>query len=703
MLLYMESNRCCANKSCLRKDFEGVALPFLCEFCKTHWYCSQNCRGEDWKAGHEETCELEFRAHIEEIEQACPFLTSGLILNKQETKKKTRKLEAILDNYEKANVEGKATSILGKGAYGKVFLMRNKRTRGLVAMKIMEKKFLGNPDMLKALTREMEIHKTLFHDNIIRLIEHCEDSKNIYLLMEYASKGNLFHYIRASKKLSEKEAFYFFTQACNAIYFLHKHKLMHRDIKPENMLISSTGQLKLCDFGCCAPCDSDGRRSFCGTIDYMAPEVLKQNEYREKADIWSLGILLYEMLHGYAPFQGKKEQETIKKIMEEKLVFNSDIESDAKRLIKALLKENPSYRPCVQEIFDMDWIRRMQIEFKMDDKIKRKVNNTFDDLNRSESTERVKEVKSHTKKSLAQKPSPLKKKELKVVANNVKETSKVNSQPQALEEKKSPINKVKKNIKPSIEKPYQQVKEQLIDFNDQELSYEEIFGITKRRDRLMKGERNEISPVDINVEAKDIIDTNTKEDIDTLIETPENNTIDKERINVNETNTQPLSEEHDDLNKELPIIDEKQESLVQVDETEEDVTNSSFNSDDYALKRTESLLMAINYLDGLDCGLEPEDLDQYVKQIEQENIALRKLYANTPKAKFLNIPITTLIEEVPCNDKAEYKKSTNDIIDSLISIKSHKTKVEQVDKEVPKESNVPMWNTLFSMSDVKGT
>eukprot|EP00826_Nyctotherus_ovalis_P043249 TRINITY_DN4533_c0_g1_i4.p1 TRINITY_DN4533_c0_g1~~TRINITY_DN4533_c0_g1_i4.p1 ORF type:complete len:532 (-),score=128.88 TRINITY_DN4533_c0_g1_i4:99-1694(-) len=244
---------------------------------------------------------------------------------------------------------------------------RNKRTRQLVAMKIMEKKFLGNPNMLKALTREIEIHKTLLHDNIIRLIEHCEDSKNIYLLMEYASKGNLFHYIRASKKLSEKEAFYFFTQACNAVYFLHKHKFMHRDIKPENMLIAETGQLKLCDFGCCARFNDKAKVTFCGTIEYMAPEVLRREHCNEKTDIWSLGILLYEMLHGRAPYQGRREKGTIKQILYSKPLFGR-ISEDAKEVIEALLSNDPSERPEAWEIFYFPWVKRMQDEFGIKEK-----------------------------------------------------------------------------------------------------------------------------------------------------------------------------------------------------------------------------------------------------------------------------------------------------------------------------------------------
>lgn len=124
--------------------------------------------------------------------------------------------------------------------------------------------------------REVDIHRRLKHENIIRLYNSLEDNNYIYLVLEYASKGNLFYLIRNKKVLTENETFYFFIQACAGIYFLHKNGLIHRDIKPENLLISNDNMLKVCDFGWCVQTQStfEERSTFCGTLEYMAPEML---------------------------------------------------------------------------------------------------------------------------------------------------------------------------------------------------------------------------------------------------------------------------------------------------------------------------------------------------------------------------------------------------------------------------------------------
>jgi serine/threonine protein kinase len=105
--------------------------------------------------------------------------------------------------------------------------------------------------------REVDIHKKLKHENIIRLHTSFEDSHFIYLVLEYAAKGNLFFIIRNKRQLSEDEAFYFFMQACSGLYFLHKNGLIHRDIKPENLLLNNENILKICDFGWCVQSSND--------------------------------------------------------------------------------------------------------------------------------------------------------------------------------------------------------------------------------------------------------------------------------------------------------------------------------------------------------------------------------------------------------------------------------------------------------------
>jgi len=151
--------------------------------------------------------------------------------------------------------------------------------------------------------REVEIHKTLKHENIIRLFTSLEDENYIYLVLEYAAQGNLFYTIRNKKRLTEDEAFYYFIQTCAGIYFLHKNGLIHRDIKPENLLIGDQNILKICDFGWCVQSsNTEARMTFCGTLEYMAPEMIQNLSHNHNLDIWCLGILLFELVHGGAPF-----------------------------------------------------------------------------------------------------------------------------------------------------------------------------------------------------------------------------------------------------------------------------------------------------------------------------------------------------------------------------------------------------------------
>jgi serine/threonine protein kinase len=146
-------------------------------------------------------------------------------------------------------------SSLGKGSYGEVELARHKKTGIKVAVKKIDKQSLANKKIKATLMREVEIHKKLKHENIIRLFTSVEDEHYIYLILEYATKGNLFYMIKGKKALSEDEAFYFFIQTCAGIYFLHKNGLIHRDIKPENLLIGEDNILKICDFGWCVQSD----------------------------------------------------------------------------------------------------------------------------------------------------------------------------------------------------------------------------------------------------------------------------------------------------------------------------------------------------------------------------------------------------------------------------------------------------------------
>ena len=212
--------------------------------------------------------------------------------------------------------------------------------------------------------REVEIHKRLDHENIIRLYTALEDEHCIYLVLEYAQKGNLFFLIRNKKSLSEDEAFYFFIQACAGLYFLHKHGLIHRDIKPENLLVGDDNILKICDFGWCVAAGSDGQRStFCGTLEYMAPEMLANAPHNHTLDVWCLGILLFELVHGHAPFQGASPKEMERQIQAARLRFKPGASPELQDLVNKLLQMDPRRRLPLVQVFDHPWVRHFQRKY----------------------------------------------------------------------------------------------------------------------------------------------------------------------------------------------------------------------------------------------------------------------------------------------------------------------------------------------------
>lgn len=220
---------------------------------------------------------------------------------------------------------------------------------------------------LDLLEREVEIHKKLNHPNIITLKDNFEDDKNFYIVMEYAENGNLYRQMKRQGKFTEREAFNIFSQTCLGIDFLHKNSIIHRDLKPENLLIDKNKRIKLCDFGWSAVNDETARYTFCGTVDYMAPEMILGHAYNYSVDIWSLGVLLYEILHGEPPYKGGNENEKMAKIRKGLPInYHSRLTSDVKDLIANLLIYEQSQRPSMDYIFMHPWMKKFEKQFNID-------------------------------------------------------------------------------------------------------------------------------------------------------------------------------------------------------------------------------------------------------------------------------------------------------------------------------------------------
>ena len=288
-----------------------------------------------------------------------PYITEGYISNQI-------KYETIYDlNNFIPVLEFNSPKIIGIGSYGKVYLYRNITDKKLYAIKHLDKMILCKSiHTIKRIYDEINIQSRIHHQNIVRLLNVKENDKSIYLIMEYANTGSLFKYIRDKQCLSEEESFKFFSQIINAIYFLHKNDFIHRDIKPENILIFDNKVCKLCDFGCCVELNGKQRSTYCGTTEYMSPEIVNKMEYSKEIDIWSLGILLYEMIHGYSPFNPNNEyyntKEVIDKIKIHDLHFDINISKECKDLICHLLDKNAKNRYKIEDIFNSDFIKKYE-------------------------------------------------------------------------------------------------------------------------------------------------------------------------------------------------------------------------------------------------------------------------------------------------------------------------------------------------------
>ena len=269
-------------------------------------------------------------------------------------------------NFDPVYLNNKPT-MLGQGTFSTIYLYKNKITQKLFAVKhIYKNKIL---ETIKSLNnfKEIEIHKKLIHDNIIRLYTSRETKDNYDLLLEYAPKGNIFQLILQKQNFSEIECFSYFIQIVNAIYFLHEKNIIHRDIKPENILIFEKNKIKLCDFGWSNYNNINNRTSFCGAFEYMSPEMINGESYNKSIDIWSLGILLYEMYFGFPPFRANpqsndKTNEIFNNILNKKISFDcgKKIDKNMKNLILKMLEKNCKKRFCIKDILMHNWVKKFE-------------------------------------------------------------------------------------------------------------------------------------------------------------------------------------------------------------------------------------------------------------------------------------------------------------------------------------------------------
>lgn len=218
----------------------------------------------------------------------------------------------------------------------------------------------------------------LFHKHILRMYDFFYDSNRIYVILEYAANDTLASYLKCHQHLDNTRTATFIYQIADALNYCHGLKIMHRDLKPENILLGQFHEVKLADFGLALHCPSSRRTQYIGTMDYMAPEVIENEDvnngdlssssadstvtkspspYEESADLWSLGIVTYELLVGTTPFYDSNINITKKRILSCDYTIPESLHSDAAHFIHHLLKYDRQQRLTISNVFEHSFIR----------------------------------------------------------------------------------------------------------------------------------------------------------------------------------------------------------------------------------------------------------------------------------------------------------------------------------------------------------
>ena len=247
---------------------------------------------------------------------------------------------------------------MGKGAFGKVNLAIHRLSEKFVALKSINKTFLSEEASKRKVMQEFNILRRTRHKNIVRLYESFETSSHIVFVMEVCGAGDLLTYVRRRRKLKEDVAKNMFKQVIEGLRYCHSKNILHRDIKLDNILLTSEGDIKICDFGVSKLVKpGEIMTEQCGTPAYIAPEVFEGRGYEGYAsDIWSAGVVLYAMLYGTVPFKASNMTELQKQITKGTVSLKDEISAEAISLVRGILEKDPAKRLSFDGILRHPWM-----------------------------------------------------------------------------------------------------------------------------------------------------------------------------------------------------------------------------------------------------------------------------------------------------------------------------------------------------------
>ena len=491
---------------------------------------------------------------------------------------------------------------IGKGGFGEVWKVNHKKSNDLFVIKVLDKKRLKSQKLIEQLNLEIKIMYKVHHPHIMQLINHFEDDNNFFMIMPYASRGQLYTLLKKNVKLEQKMTAQFIRETISAVKYLHEHNIIHRDIKPENILLDQNYRVKLSDFGWSNFCNPDEKRkTFCGTPEYLSPEMVMKLPHDYRVDIWSLGVLLFECLAGYPPFTGQNEIELFRNIKQLKIKWPIDFPPLAKNLVSKILKINPEERPSLDEILKHSWfhhnpmirpllINKLTNERRIleshlinykpnDEEIKEKMDILFPDLkgeNKLEEKENEKMDKDAKRKANIIK--------MKEIYNNLNQSFYFNDAIMENNNKNNDKNSNDKNInelKAEHEKEKEELNRVIINLNKRIKELENEKTVFKSENNKLK---EEISKYKDITEKEKIIETEKKE-LFNEIEKKNTNLLEM-KSKYNEINMEKERYELENISKEKKIkelndiieiknenIKESEKKIMKLEEEKNDIYN----------------------------------------------------------------------------------------------------------------------------------
>uniref|UniRef100_A0A5S6QX90 Serine/threonine-protein kinase PLK n=1 Tax=Trichuris muris TaxID=70415 RepID=A0A5S6QX90_TRIMR len=247
---------------------------------------------------------------------------------------------------------------LGKGGFARCYELTDSSTNEVFAGKVVSKSLLLKKHQKEKIAQEIEIHRNLCHENIVKFYKNFEDDDNVYILLELCRRRSLMELHKRRRTITEPEARYFLVQIINATVYLHNSRIIHRDMKLGNLFLNDNMVVKLGDFGLATILDFDGerKRTLCGTPNYIAPEVLCKKGHSYEVDVWAIGCILYTLLVGKPPFETDSLKDTYARIQRNEYHIPSRLSQSARHMIQRTLQTDPRNRPPVRELLKFQFI-----------------------------------------------------------------------------------------------------------------------------------------------------------------------------------------------------------------------------------------------------------------------------------------------------------------------------------------------------------